>query len=124
MILPSTAPLPSRRRQMLVWLAVMAFGLAALGAAFWHYRQRQAETYAEGLTLHRILSQRVDQHDAHLTSLAALTQIDDPPPLDAFGQVATSIKRFYPRIVEVDLIDLLHEEKAGLLGGVTQPPSA
>lgn len=124
MILPATALPASRRRPMLVWLAVMAFALAALGAAFWHYRQRQAETFAEGSTLHRILSQRVDQHDAHLTSLAALTQIADPPPLDAIGQVATSIKRFYPRIVGVDLIDLMHEDKAGLLGGETPPPSA
>lgn len=124
MIPPSTSTPTPRRRQMLVWLAVAAFMLGALAAAFWHYRQRQAETFAEGATLHRILSQRVDQHDAHLTSLAALTQIADPPPLDAIGQVATSIKRFYPRIIEVDLIDLMHEEKAGLLGGETPPPSA
>ena len=44
------------------------------------------------------------QHDAHLTSLAALVQSADPPPREAVRQVALAIMRFYPRIVSVRIV--------------------
>lgn len=87
----------------------------ASGAVFWRYREMTAAILADGATLHRILSQRVDQHDAHLTSLAALAQAADPPPLDAIRQVASSITRFYPRIAAIELADLGDEARAPLL---------
>ena len=69
--------------------------------------------------MHRIVSQRVDQHDAHLTSLAALAQATDKPPVEAIRQVATSIIRFYPRIVAIDVIDLTHNPPRALLSDTT-----
>ena len=93
----------------------MGFALIASGAVSWRYREMTAAILADGATLHRILSQRVDQHDAHLTSLAALAQAADPPPLDAIRQVASSITRFYPRIAAIELADLADEARPPLL---------
>lgn len=51
-----------------------------------------------------LVSQRIAQHDAHLTSMAALAQRSDRILLDEIGQVAGAIRAFYPRIEGVDLI--------------------
>lgn len=45
-----------------------------------------------------LVSQRIAQHDAHLTSMAALAQRSDRILLDEIGQVAGAIRAFYPRI--------------------------
>ncbi|MCB1385580.1 MAG: GHKL domain-containing protein [Nitratireductor sp.] len=68
-------------------------------------RQRLfAELQSEAAILHRLASQRADQHDAHLTSLSALAVAGEPERQDLFLDVATTIQRFYPRIVAVDLV--------------------
>jgi len=105
----------SRRRIVIGLVALACFALLAAGSVFWRYRDMTAAILADGATLHRILSQRVDQHDAHLTSLAALAQAADPPPLDAIRQVASSITRFYPRIQAIELADLADEARPPLL---------
>jgi signal transduction histidine kinase len=106
-----------RRRRFLIGLvAVLIFGLVTAGTAFWRYREMKSAIVADGMTLHRVLSQRVDQHDAHMTGLAALAQSADPPPVDAIRQVTTSIVRFYPRIMAIDLADLTDEQRPSLLG--------
>lgn len=86
----------------LVWVgAVGGFALLSIRAAT---QQAGEELNAAGSALHRIVSQRVAQHDAHLTSLAALVQSADPPPREAVRQVALAIMRFYPRIVSVRIV--------------------
>lgn len=109
-------PSVSRRRILIGLIALAIFALMATSAVFWRYREMTAAILADGATLHRVLSQRVDQHDAHLTSLAALAQVADPPPLDAIRQVATSITRFYPRIAAIEVADLADEKRPPLLG--------
>ncbi|MFG1348877.1 sensor histidine kinase [Xanthobacter autotrophicus] len=87
---------------VLVWIgAVGGFALLSIRSATQHAGE---ELNAAGVGLHRIVSQRVAQHDAHLTSLAALVQSADPPPREAVRQVALAIMRFYPRIVSVRIV--------------------
>lgn len=68
--------------------------------------QADAEVEGEGVALHRLLSQRVAQHDAHLTSLAALVQATDPPPAESIRQVAAGIMRYYRRILSIRVLEL------------------
>lgn len=95
----------SRRAAILV-AGLVAFGLACAAYSS-NRRNHDAAALAEaGRTLHRLISQRVDQHDAHLTSLSALVQAAEPAPVATVEQVAASIERFYPRIVGIDVVDL------------------
>ena len=66
----------------------------------------ETELERETGTLHRIVSQRADQHDAHLTSLSALAISGEKPQIDLVLQVAGAIQRFYPRVTEIDLVSL------------------
>ncbi len=88
----------------ILWLAALAvFAFASVYTA----RQRLAdELEVTGRTLHRLISQRVAQHDAHLTSLIALSSGSEPAPPGAARQVMESITRFYPRIVWIALVAL------------------
>ena len=105
-----------KRRIKFALVAAGVFVLGTLALAFAHYVERQGLIAQEGMTLHRILSQRVDQHDAHLTSLAALAQVAEPLPLDVIRVVAGSMMKFYPRIARIDMIDLMHPARGGLIG--------
>ncbi|AVO39697.1 two-component sensor histidine kinase [Pukyongiella litopenaei] len=70
-------------------------------------RQRLfTELQTEAAILHRLASQRADQHDAHLTSLSALAVAGEAERQDLFLDVAATIRRFYPRIIAVDLVPL------------------
>ncbi|RXT16312.1 MULTISPECIES: ATP-binding protein [unclassified Bosea (in: a-proteobacteria)] len=104
----------SRRAAILV-AGLIAFGLAC--AAYSLNRRSHDATALEeaGRTLHRLISQRVDQHDAHLTSLSALVQAAEPAPIATVEQVAASIVRFYPRIVGIDVVDLATSPPRSLL---------
>jgi len=51
-------------------------------------------------------SQRADQHDAHLTGLAALAISEQEPNSALFLEVVASINQFYPRVMAVDLVSL------------------
>ena len=66
--------------------------------------QARDEVRQTGTALHRVLSQRAAQHDAHLTSLNALILSANPPPVDALRQVSRNIIRFYPRISAIDVM--------------------
>jgi two-component system sensor kinase FixL len=86
-----------------LWIP-LALVAIALAGTIEYVRMRDAFE-RDGSTVHRILSQRVDQHDAHLTSLAAvLANSDAPSPV--FQGVVEAMQRFYPRIAAVDLIGL------------------
>jgi C4-dicarboxylate-specific signal transduction histidine kinase len=105
------------RRRILIGLSA-ALALAMLGAGIL-LKARQdvvATVSAQGAALQRLVSQRVDQHDAHLTSVSALAQASDPLPIEALQQVIASITRFYPRIVAIDVLDLTTQPPAALLG--------
>lgn len=89
---------------LVLWLAALgAFTLVTVATS----RQRLAdELDVTGQTLHRLISQRVAQHDAHLTSLIALSSGSEPVPAGTARQVMESISRFYPRIVWIAVISL------------------
>ena len=114
MALPIPDAAPPRMRARLTFLrssAALAGGWLLLVAAFGLYSSeshRQAleqEVSESGRSLQRAISQRVAQHDAHLTSLSALGLAQAQPSAD-FDLVARSILRFYPRIVAIDLVRL------------------
>lgn len=60
----------------------------------------------ESARLHAVASQRVDQHDAHLTALSAIAVAGAEQRPDLFRDVADAIIRFYPRIIRVSLVPL------------------
>ncbi len=85
------------------WLLMLAaFGLYSAAS---HRQAFEQEVSESGRALQRAISQRVAQHDAHLTGLSALGLAQAQPSED-FDLVARSILRFYPRIVAIDLIRL------------------
>lgn len=85
------------------WLLLLvAFGLYS---AMSHRQALEQDVSESGRSLQRAISQRVAQHDAHLTSLSALGLAQAQPSAD-FDLVARSILRFYPRVVAIDLIRL------------------
>ncbi len=104
----------SRRAAILV-AGLVAFGLACAAYSLNRRSHDAAALEEAGRTLHRLISQRVDQHDAHLTSLSALVQAAEPAPVATVEQVAASIVRFYPRIVGIDVVDLALNPPRSLL---------
>lgn len=86
----------------IAWLAgsLLFVGFTALNSI----ERAKTEVQATGAMLHRVLSQRAAQHDAHLTSLNALILAASPPPVDVLRQVARNIIRFYPRIAGIDVM--------------------
>lgn len=81
--------------------------LAAAGAlAFFQRDALVAELEQESTVLHRLASQRADQHDAHLTALSAIAVAAGSEQHKLFLDVAETITRFYPRIDEVQLVPL------------------
>ncbi|WP_256212601.1 HAMP domain-containing sensor histidine kinase [Loktanella sp. DSM 29012] len=86
------------------WLGLLVVTMVVMAAL---ERQRLfSELQTEAAILHRLASQRADQHDAHLTSLSALAVAGEAERQDLFLDVAATIQRFYPRIVAVDLVPL------------------
>lgn len=52
------------------------------------------------------VSQRADQHDAHLTGLSALAISGQEPNAALFLEVVAAIRQYYPRVTAVDLVSL------------------
>lgn len=81
--------------------------VAAAGVLAFVQRQALvAELERESTILHRLASQRADQHDAHMTALSAIAVAAQGTRHDLFLDVAATISRFYPRIDEVQLVPL------------------
>lgn len=96
--------LESPLKLIAVWCLLL---LAAAGAlAIYQRHALIAELERESTVLHRLASQRADQHDAHLTSLSAVAVAAAAERPDLFLDVAATIARFYPRIDEVQLVPL------------------
>lgn len=104
----------SRRAAILV-ADLVAFGLACAAYSLNRHSHDAAALEEAGRTPHRLISQGVDQHDAHLTSLSALVQAAEPARVATVEQVAASIIRFYPRIVGIDVVDLALSPRRSLL---------
>lgn len=108
-----TRPVPfleSPTRLALSWTGVLLLLLTAMGVA--QHRALTAELAQETVVLHRIASQRADQHDAHLTALSAIAVASDDPEQRLFLEVAASITRFYPRISAIALVPLRPNDAA------------
>lgn len=89
-------------RALLLWIAAAA--LALTGTAFFERQGRVAELTTQSAILHRLASQRADQHDAHLTSLSAIFVVGGAERQDLFLEVTASITRFYPRIASIHIV--------------------
>ncbi|WP_445503575.1 sensor histidine kinase [Microvirga sp. G4-2] len=83
------------------WAALTAVAIALVATV--NFVRLRNSFEAEARTLHRVVSQRADQHDAHLTSLAAVLASPDHS-LATLRSVAEAVLRFYPRITAIDAI--------------------
>lgn len=93
---------PSFGRLVTVWAVLLALALAVLAGS-----ERQGlvgEFNTKSAILHRLASQRADQHDAHLTSLSAIFVAGGTTRQDLLLDVADTIMQFYPRITSVNVI--------------------
>ena len=90
------------RRNGSLW--ALAVILALSGLAFFERQNLVRELTAKSETLHRLASQRADQHDAHLTSLSAIFVAGGIERQDLLLDVAATIRRFYPRITSVNVV--------------------
>lgn len=88
----------------IAWALVCVLALGLL--AGFERNARLADLTAESDRLHAVASQRVDQHDAHLTALSAIAVAGAEPRPDLFREVAGAIMRFYPRIIGISLVPL------------------
>lgn len=89
-------------RYLLLW--ALAVTLVLGGLAFAERQSLVHELTTKSATLHRLASQRADQHDAHLTSLSAIFVAGGVERADLLLDVAATIMRFYPRIASVNVI--------------------
>jgi len=97
-------------RLFLLWAVLVSLVLAILAAS---ERQRLVgEFNTKSTILHRLASQRADQHDAHLTSLSAIFVAGGTVRQDLLLDVAATIMRFYPRIRSVNVIPFSLSETA------------
>lgn len=85
---------------------VLICGLALVAIASFERSMRLADLTAQSERLHAVASQRVDQHDAHLTALSAIAVAGGEQRQDLFREVAGAIMRFYPRIIGISLVPL------------------
>ncbi len=89
-------------RSALLWACAVVLALG--GLAFYERQNLLRELTFKSQTLHRLASQRADQHDAHLTSLSAIIVAGGVARQDLLLDVAATIKRFYPRITSVNVV--------------------
>ncbi len=116
---PKPWALRTNRRFLFGWVICLALVIAA--SALIERQRLLEELQIEARTLHRLASQRADQHDAHLTSLSALAVATEDGRQDLFRDVVATIMRFYPRIEAVDLVSLNGE--AGYLSSRSGLPN-
>lgn len=96
---------PDSLKLIAIWLVLIVLTVA--GMSMFERWSLQNELVTESNILHRVVSQRADQHDAHLTSLSAVASAGTDLRTDLFLDVANTILRFYPRIVSIELVSLI-----------------
>ncbi|TDT74265.1 phospho-acceptor domain-containing protein [Litoreibacter halocynthiae] len=89
-------------RNAVLWAFTVMLALS--GAAFFERQNLVRELTVKSATLHRLASQRADQHDAHLTSLSAIFVAGGIERQDLLLDVAATITRFYPRVTSVNVV--------------------
>lgn len=77
-------------------------------------KNEASELNEAGFLLHRLISQRVAQHDAHMTTLASLILADENKKPQLVAQVSDSIMRFYPRIKAIQEIEITWREPSAI----------
>lgn len=115
-------PIQGRLSWFQKWVAgwLLACCTAVVLVALFERQARFSELTAESERLHAIASQRVDQHDAHLTALSAIAIAAGTTRGDLFREVSGAIMRFYPRIIGISLVAL--DGEAGSLDiGILDP---
>ena len=90
----------------LIGIGCLLLAAAAGALAIVQRHALVAELEQESAVLHRLVSQRADQHDAHLTALSAIAVAAQGARNDLLLDVAATISRFYPRIDEMQLVPL------------------
>ena len=90
--------------------AALVLGLVGLAVvasiATWQRVALQSDLEAQADLLRGVVSQRADQHDAHMTALSALAVASEGQGDALFLDVAATIHRFYPRIADIALVPL------------------
>ncbi len=86
------------------WLVLVIFSVGTLAA--YQHKQYLSELNRESSQLFRMASNRTGQHDAYLTTLAAIVDSGINQHQDIFLKIATTINQFFPRIDEIQLIQL------------------
>ena len=89
-------------RYVLLWAFAVILSLS--GLAFFERQSLVRKLTLKSATLHRLASQRADQHDAHLTALSAIFVAGGVGRRDLLLDVAATITRFYPRIASVNVV--------------------
>lgn len=112
----------SDRKIGLIW-AVMAV-LVITVLAYRDFSVLRQELEAKAVSLHRLVSQRVDQHDAHMTGLSALASGNERPLIAAMSNLSEIIRQFYARIEYVDLVRLGKTDGAVVFSTRTTPLSS
>jgi two-component system, LuxR family, sensor kinase FixL len=97
----------ARWHYLALWLGLT--GCCAITALYWQWSAAVTAFERDVSTLHRIVSQRVEQHDAHMTALSALVASGEGQSQAPLKAVAANIVEFYPRIVAIDIIALRPE---------------
>ncbi len=91
-----------------VWiLCVACYAAISANVAL---KRSEAELNEAGFLLHRMISQRVAQHDAHLTTLVSLVLAAEGGQSQPLIQVGESIMRFYPRITAIHELEITWRE--------------
>lgn len=116
----SSASTNGRIRTLVAWGAgwLVVCGLALVGIGIFERSARLASLKAQSERLHAVASQRVDQHDAHLTALSAIAVAGAEQRPDLFREVSSAIMRFYPRIIGIFLVPLAAEGHALEIGSL------
>ena len=104
---------------LLLWAAA-TLAFAAGGTAL-RRADAEAQLQEEGRRLQRLLAQRADQHDAHLTAISALAA-GLPVTREPLAQLADGILRFYPRVLAADVAAVTAEGTPSLIFTTTDAP--
>lgn len=92
------------RALLLGWIGLSILYVVLL--ALFQRVEISKELAIQSAALTNQVSQRADQHVAHLTGLSALAISGKEPNAALFIEVVTAIRQFYPRVTAVDLVSL------------------
>jgi signal transduction histidine kinase len=92
----------SRVLKLALWL--LAALIAIAGVAAFQYRAGVADLQQWADETDTLLAEKLGQHDAHMTALAAVIRMSPEEPSASVQGLAHSITSFYPRIAEISTI--------------------